>query len=1201
MKQIYFFSTAIFCVLSANVLFGQNNTLPFEKIDETQIEKKPLERRLVPQRYEVYQLNINTLRSILTTAPKREFPQQTPSEVILTLPTPDGSRQDFVVYYDPIMEKGLEQKFPEIKTYCGMGLTDKSAYVRFDLTPTGFHAMILANDRETIFIDPYYHLDTQYYTVYWKKDYTKPKSENFTCNFDNLEENIKMMKQKKPISAAARVGDCGILRTYRIALACSVEYSTFHGGTVVATQAAMVTTMNRINGVYERDFAIRMNFVADNWKIIYATGPSGPTGATNYTTSTDPYTNGDGGVMLGENQSTCDINIGTLNYDIGHVFSTGGGGVAYLASPCGFNKGGGVTGRNAPIGDPFDIDYVAHEIGHQWGGPHTFANNTVGSCKDNASQSDTYEVGSGTTIQAYAGICGAVNVQSNSDAYFHAGSLASMMAFITGSGNTCAVTSATGNLSPTANAGLDYSIPISTPFTLVGVAIDPNGDAITGCWEQMDAAIVATAPTTTATTGGVFRSISPTTSLNRTIPKINDIASNAAATWEKLPSVARSINMRFTVRDNKAGFGCTKEDDMIITTVATSGPFAVTYPTATGISWTGFNSYNVTWNVVGTDAAPISCPTVKIFLSTDGGLTYPTTLASGVPNIGTYSVVCPNTPTNTARIRVQAENNIFFDISNNNFAIVSGIVNYTVGCTNSNQIGCNVANYTYNVTTTAQSGYNSPITFASSGLPAGTSGSFSSNAVTPGTNINFILSGTSNLAAGTYNFNIGTTSAAGAKSLTFTLKIYTSGAAAPTLFTPSNAATIVARSPTFTWASNTNAIDYSLEVASDAGFSNVLIPANNIANTNYTTTTVLAGNTVHYWRMKTNNACGGSAYGTANSFTTDPTACTLVPTANIPVTISATGTPIVYSTVNMTASGVVNDLNIKGVVGTHSYVSDLRVSIKSPSSATYTILWSGLCGSDNNFNISFDDESPTTYNSIVCPITGGLTYQPSTPLTGFDGQTMTGLWTLKVEDLADSDGGVLTGWQTEACALNLVLPVTLIDFRALAQKNNIALSWETAIEKDNKGFEIQRSDDFNSGFRTIDFVAAQTTKSENKFYQYIDNEVVSGKTYYYRLRQLDNDGRESFSEIKATSLKKGGIWDVAISPNPVTDFFRLSIFAKNKETKQIEIVSIDGKLVKRFETNENEMNIEVESLEQGIYCVKIISEGEQFVRKFFKK
>jgi subtilisin-like proprotein convertase family protein len=1204
MQKKSFFTVALCCVLSFPVLFGQNNNAPFEKIEEAQIEQKSLERRIIPQRYEIYQLNFNQLQTILKAAPKRQFPQPTPSEVILTLPTPDGGRQDFVIYDDPIMEKGLADKFPEIKTYCGMSLKEKGTYVRFDLTPTGFHAMVLANDKETIFIDPYYHLDNQYYTVYWKKDYAKPKGKDYVCKFDDLEENIEILSQKAPIAEAARAGDCGVLRTYRLALACSVEYSTFCGGTVALTQAAMVTTMNRVNTVYERDFALHMNIIADNWKVIYATGPSGPTGATNYTTSTDPYTNTSGSTMLTENQTTCDANIGTANYDIGHVFSTGGGGVATLNSPCGTGKARGVTGSSSPVGDPFDIDYVAHEMGHQWGGPHTFAagSASTGSCSTgNVSAANAYEPGSGTTIQAYAGICSPVNVQSNSDAYFHAGSLASMMSFITGTGNTCAVVTNTGNLSPTANAGLDYSIPISTPFTLVGIATDADGDALTGCWEQMDAAVISTAPTGTATSGSLFRSLTPTTSLSRTIPKIADIVSNATTTWEKLPSVARTINMRFTVRDNKAGFGCTKEDNMVINTIATGAPFVVTYPTLTGVTWTGLNAYNVTWNVVGTDAAPINAATVKILLSTDGGFTYPTTLATGIPNTGTASVVCPNTPTTTARIRVQAENNIFFDISNNNFTIVLGGANYTIASSNASQTGCSGLDYTYNITSTSLLSYTDPISFAVSGLPSGTSGVFTNNNITPGTNTDFILSGTSALAAGTYNFNINATSTAGAKSLTLTLKVYTSGAASPTLLTPTNAATLVSRTPSFTWSSNINALNYSLQVATDAGFSNVVVAANNITNTTYTTTSILATNTLHYWRIQSNNTCGGSVYGAANTFTTNPSACILAPATNPVLTISATGTPIVYSTINLNASGTINDVNIKGIIGTHSYISDLRVSVKSPISTTYVRLWTGLCGANQDFNISFDDESANAYAAIACPMTGGLTYKPNVALTAFDGQAMTGIWTLKIEDLANQDGGTLVGWQTEACALNLVLPVTLVDFKVAAKKDNIALSWETTTETNNKGFEIQRSDDFNTGFRKIDFVGAQASKNTTKFYQYTDNEVVAGKTYYYRLRQLDNDERETFSDIKAANLKKDGIWDISLSPNPATDFFRLSIFAKNKEAKQIEISSIDGKLIKRFETIENEMNIAIESLEQGLYVVKVASEGELFVKKFLKK
>ena len=1185
-------------------LFAQSNAFPFLKINESEVVQKPLERRIVPQKYEVYRLDISTLQKILSNAPKRQFPQQTPSDVLLSLPMPDGQKQDFAIYYDPIMEKGLEDKFPEIKTYCGYGLTDKSAYVRFDFTPTGFHAMVLANDKEPLFIDPYYFLDNQYYSVYWKNDFARPADKIFNCGFDDLEENIELLKHKMPKAIEARAGDCGNLRTYRLALTCSVEYSNFCGATVALTQSAMTTTMNRVNGVYERDFSVHMNFVADNWKNIYCTTASGPLGTTIYTTATDPFTNGNGSTMLNENQTTCNANIGTANYDIGHVFSTGGGGVAQLNSPCGTSKARGVTGSSSPVGDPFDIDYVAHEMGHQFGGPHTFAagSSATGSCSSgNVSSANAYEPGSGTTIQAYAGICTGVNVQPNSDAYFHAGSLASMMAFITGTGNGCAVVTATGNTAPTANAGLDYSIPISTPFILTGVGADPNGDPFTSCWEQMDAAVISTAPTGTATTGSLFRSLSPVTSQSRTIPKIADIASNATTTWEKLSSVARNINMRYTVRDNNPSGGCTAEDNMRITTVTTTGPFVITYPTATGVTWSGLSNYTVTWNVVGTDVAPISSPNVRILLSTDGGLTYPTVLAASVPNNGSAAVTCPNTPSTTARIRVESANNIFFDISNNNFTIVLGGPNYNISSTNASQTSCTGIDLTYNITTSSLLSYTDPINFTVSGLPNGTLVSFSNNNVTPGTPLSLTVFGTNSLVAGTYSFNVNTSSTAGAKSLVLTMILYSSGAAGPTLSAPASNAVAISRTPTFTWAASVNALSYDIQVSSDVNF-NTIVAANtsSIATTSFTSPVILLGNTTYWWRVKSNNNCGVSGYGVPISFTTEPTACITKPSGTTPVTISATGAPIVYSIINVTESGTLTDVNVLNINGTHSWIADLKVSIKSPLSTTYVILWNALCGSNANFNINFDDQATSNYSTIACPMTGGLRYKPNALLSTFNGQEMQGTWTLKIEDVSNNDGGALNGWSPEVCAQNLVLPVTFVDFKTASQRKNILLDWQTTAEINNKGFEIQRSDDFNTGFRTLDFVAAQNSKNAIKHYQYIDNEVVVGKTYYYRLRQLDNEGREMFSATRAANLDKSGLWDIAISPNPVHDFFRLSVFSKNEISKQVEIATIDGKTIKRFDTIENELNIEVEGLAQGLYFIKVASEGEQFVKKFLK-
>ncbi|MFM8490238.1 MAG: reprolysin-like metallopeptidase, partial [Bacteroidota bacterium] len=321
------------------------------------------------------------------------------------------------------------------------------------------------------------------------------------------------------------------LRRYRLALSCTGEYASFHGGNKPAVLAAMNTTMNRVNGVYETDFGATMQIIANNDLLIYLDAGS------------DPFTNNNGGTMLGQNQTTCDNVVGNASYDIGHVFSTGGGGVAYLGVVCNNqNKARGVTGSGSPVGDPFDIDYVAHEMGHQFGGSHTF-NGTQGSCSGNAAA--RVEPGSGTTIMAYAGICGAQNVASNSEDFFHAYNITEMGNYIyTGGGNTCPVKINTTNNNPTVNAGNDFVIPKSTPFQLTATGSDPDGEQLTYTWEQIDNANATSPPVSSSATGALFRSFKGTASPVRVFPRLVDIVNNANPTWEKLPGVARAMNFR---------------------------------------------------------------------------------------------------------------------------------------------------------------------------------------------------------------------------------------------------------------------------------------------------------------------------------------------------------------------------------------------------------------------------------------------------------------------------------------------------------------------------------------------------------------------------------------------------------------------------------------------------------------------------------
>lgn len=475
---MYFNYLSMFVLLFCNLnMYAQNSKIWKDVADETFTPTGI--RYIVPKKYRTIQLNVAAMQQYLNNAPREVLGQGVPpSAPIIELPLPNGKFAKFQYLESSIMAPELAEKFPEIKTYLGKGIDDKYATIRFDLTPQGFHAQILTING-TYYIDPYSLNDPNYYVVYYKKDYyKKDKFKELEPIFspNNKQQypiNNQKDKQNKSKELPYKSPD-NKLRTYRLALAATGEYTQFHGGTVALALAAMNTSMNRVNGVYERELSVRMNLVANTNTLIYTNANS------------DPYTNDDGGTMLGENQTNCDNVIGTANYDIGHVFSTGGGGVAYLACVCSSSdKAGGVTGSGSPVGDPFDIDYVAHEMGHQFNGSHAFNSNS-GSCSGNRDNGESYEPGSGSTIMSYAGICDSDDLQSNSDDYFHAGSIEDIYIFLQNGGNSCAVKTNQTNVAPVVSANADFTIPKSTPFTLTGSATDSNNDALTYCWEEMD-------------------------------------------------------------------------------------------------------------------------------------------------------------------------------------------------------------------------------------------------------------------------------------------------------------------------------------------------------------------------------------------------------------------------------------------------------------------------------------------------------------------------------------------------------------------------------------------------------------------------------------------------------------------------------------------------------------------------------------------
>jgi len=660
-RDILFFASLL---LFSFFGFAQEK-LTWLNIEKTTISDKLLERKSSIERFETFALDLNAIRNQLTEVPKKIVNKE--GSQIMEFPDFNGNLKKFKIKQTSVFHPDLAIKFPTIKTYAGQGVDDKSSTIHFTLNSLGLYAMILSPDKGTFYIDPYTE-NRKVYMVYRKKDMSSIRT------FECLTESESIKKINKSFNKNANELK---LRTFRLAMATTEEYSNYYvnaagigigssrNDSISAVLSAIAVTMTRVNAIYERDLALTMELVANNDQLISLETDPGD----------DPYTNNDGLAMLSENQTTVDNIIGHVNYDIGHVFSTGGGGVATLNSPCTTSKARGVTGSAAPVGDSFDIDFVAHEMGHQYGAHHTF-NGTTSNCNGNRNNNTAVEPGSGSTIMAYAGICTPQNVQNNSDAYFHGISIQEMYDNITIGSSQCAVqTNFINNMNaPIANAGLDYVIPKSTPFVLKGEGTDADGDELIYCWEQIDneVTLIDIPPSSTQIEGAVFRSLSPTKITGRYLPALSTVISgNISSTWQVVPDVSRELNFKLTVRDNAPGEGQTDSENMKVTVNDAAGPFIVTSQNVTGISWTEGSTETISWDVAGTDVNGINVSQVNILLSVDGGVTFPIILASNTANDGAELITVPGSSAPNVRVMVEAADNIFYAVNSESFSIGS--------------------------------------------------------------------------------------------------------------------------------------------------------------------------------------------------------------------------------------------------------------------------------------------------------------------------------------------------------------------------------------------------------------------------------------------------------------------------------------------------------------------------------------------------
>lgn len=634
--------------------YGQLNSKLWKEVSISNSNRHE-KSSVIPKDANYYQLNLTSLNKKLSKIQDKKNSES----VIVKFPNSKGEILSYTVKEASVFQPELQQQHPNIRSYIGTG---NNSTIRFSVSPQKGLSLTYISGKDVGFIEK---KSNATYAVFKRSSGNKLLG-TFECS--TIERNLKSNLNLNKNITNKEANDLK-LRTYLLALSVTAEYTEYHFGGPVgigqesaaksAALAAMNATITRVSGIFERDFGVKLTLINNINNIIY-TDPS-----------SDPYSDVSNIDNWGfELQTNLTNTINESNYDIGHLFghSGGGGNAGCIGCVCVDNlKGSGYTSpaNSIPEGDFFDIDFVAHEIGHQFGANHTW---TTDDGPSNEGFGANLEPGSGSTIMGYAGITTS-NVQSQGDDYFHFKSIEQVTDFI--KTTTCQTESTLTQKAPTSNAGFDYTIPASTAFILNG---DGSSDgSSTFCWEQNDiggnGGIETSNPSPTNTTGPMFRSYKPTSSSIRYMPNLTSVLlGNLSTAWESVSAVSRDLNFKLTVRDNMINGGQNAIDEMTVTVDANSGPFTITSQNSQGITWNGGNTETITWDVANTRTAPVNTSNVNILISIDGGNNFSTLLAN-TPNDGNQEITVPFTPAPFCRIMIQAVDNIYFAVNSHEFSI----------------------------------------------------------------------------------------------------------------------------------------------------------------------------------------------------------------------------------------------------------------------------------------------------------------------------------------------------------------------------------------------------------------------------------------------------------------------------------------------------------------------------------------------------
>ncbi|MGY6648599.1 CUB domain-containing protein [Wenyingzhuangia sp. IMCC45574] len=785
-----------------------------------------------------YELNKNLLQNI-------------GSLEIISFPDDKGNIKTFRVLKKSVFSEELAQKYPEIKTYYGTNINNQKETIRFNYNKSiGISGIIHRPNKESLIIKPEKNATTHHFYKFSNESY----QDKLEC--ETIQEvKTKSFKQNSTASTSFSNG----LRKYRLAVAASGEYSNFFlDGTEttdherkIKVLTAITNSLIRLNEIFERDFGITMELVGNNDDIIYLDSNSDP-----FIKGTQSYNS--------QLQTVLDSKIKNPNYDIGHLFhheNSRYGNAGCIACTCTTGKkGSGFSVHQDPASDDMNL-LIAHEMGHQFGSYHV-----QGSRVCRSGLNSEVEPGSGSTIMSYAGIC-SDNVQDHWDDYFNYVDIRDVKEWII-NGSSCATIESTNNQRPTVDAGKDYFIPKSTPFVLEAIANDTDSSNLTYCWEQNDPENPnSSAPYSSQTVGPLFRSFLPTQSSSRYFPELNSIVNNINSKWEVLPSVAREMEFVITVRDNNLAGGETASDAVSLTVANNSSSFFVKSLNTNQKIKTG-SPFKLEWNVGNTDQLPINVSEVEVYISTDGGISFPHFITK-VPNTGSATISLPFIPeTSNARLMIKAVDNIFFNINKSNFTIETGEIalfsqqnNYEVCAGDQIEIP-----FTYQTFAAYSGNTELSIVNKSNFLDIQLSQNSISGIYTNGIKLNAIVNTSNNTQTNFYNFTI--KAKTDLTEVLFPVKVLVKATkpAKTTLTTPNNNIEIPTIGYNFTWSKDLFLDYYSIEIALDSSFNNII--ESNKSHTSSYSPKKLNYNSTYYWRVGKKNSCSNIVYSDTRSFTT---------------------------------------------------------------------------------------------------------------------------------------------------------------------------------------------------------------------------------------------------------------------------------------------------------------------------------------------